>query len=279
MPAQTMSHHPSLRGRTVLITGGSRGIGRSFALALARAGARVAVCGRNAESLDRVLLDLRAQGALDPLAVVGDVSRRADSERIVEEVAIVGDGHHGAGVFLQEALQPGHAFGIQVVGGLVQQQHVGVGQQQAAQCHPALLTARQIVHVGIPGWQAQGVGGDLELALQIPAFCGVDGILQFALLFQQRVHLVVAHRFGEAVADGVEFLDQLQDRAHGLLDIAAHILRRVEGRFLGQVADVDAGLGAGLAMMVLVDARHDAQQRGLAGAVQAEHADLGAGEE
>lgn len=86
MPAQTMSHHPSLRGRTVLITGGSRGIGRSFALALARAGARVAVCGRNAESLDRVLLDLRAQGALDPLAVVGDVSRRADSERIVERV-------------------------------------------------------------------------------------------------------------------------------------------------------------------------------------------------
>ena len=83
MHVHAMNPHPSLRGRTVLITGGSRGIGRSFALALARAGARVAVCGREAESLDRVMRDLQALGALEPLAVAGDVSRRADSERIV----------------------------------------------------------------------------------------------------------------------------------------------------------------------------------------------------
>ena len=81
-----MSQHPSLRGRSVLITGGSRGIGRSFALALARAGARVAVCGRSAESLDRVLTDLRDAGADEPLAVAGDVASRSDCQRIVERV-------------------------------------------------------------------------------------------------------------------------------------------------------------------------------------------------
>ncbi len=46
---------------------------------------------------------------------------------VVEKVAVVGDGHHGAAVVVQEALQPGHRFGIEVVGRLVQQQHVGVG--------------------------------------------------------------------------------------------------------------------------------------------------------
>ena len=85
-----MTPHPSLIGRTVLIPGGRRGIGRSFALALAlaRAGAQVAVCGRNIESLDRVQIDLRAHGAVGPLAVVGDVSKCADSERMVERVPV-----------------------------------------------------------------------------------------------------------------------------------------------------------------------------------------------
>ena len=56
-------------------------------------------------------------------------------------------------------------------------------------------------------------------------------------------------------------------------------LRRVELRLLLQEADLDAGLRPGLAFELLVEARHDAQQRGLARAVQAEHADLGAGKE
>ena len=60
---------------------------------------------------------------------------------IVEEIAVVGDGHHGARVFLQEALEPAHTLGVEMVGGLVQQQHVGIGEQKAAQCHASFFTA------------------------------------------------------------------------------------------------------------------------------------------
>jgi hypothetical protein len=67
--------------------------------------------------------------------------------------------------------------------------------------------------------------------------------------------------------------------AERLLDIAAHVLGRIELRFLGKVADLDAGLRAGLAVDLGVDPGHDPQQRGLAGAVEAEHADLGARKE
>ena len=48
---------------------------------------------------------------------------------VVEEVAIVRDADHGAGKALQELLEPVDGFGIKMVGGLIEQQHVGLGQQ------------------------------------------------------------------------------------------------------------------------------------------------------
>src|SRR5215831_13252175 len=53
----------NLRGRTALITGASRGLGKSMALALAGAGARVALVSRDLDALDRVAGEVRALGA------------------------------------------------------------------------------------------------------------------------------------------------------------------------------------------------------------------------
>ena len=44
-----------LKGKRVIVTGGSRGIGRCCALALAREGARVCITARNQERLDEVV--------------------------------------------------------------------------------------------------------------------------------------------------------------------------------------------------------------------------------
>src|SRR5690606_16224279 len=67
--------------------------------------------------------------------------------------------------------------------------------------------------------------------------------------------------------------------AHAFLDRLAHGVLGVELGFLRQVADLDARLRARLTLEVGVDAGHDPQHGGLAGAVQAQQADLGAGEE
>lgn len=51
-----------LDGRRLFITGGSRGLGRQMALALAEAGADVVLTARTQESLDRTAADIRALG-------------------------------------------------------------------------------------------------------------------------------------------------------------------------------------------------------------------------
>ena len=69
-----------LRGATVLITGGSSGIGRAIARTLSDTGARVAITGRDEKRLTE------AAHALKALPVRADVSDEADVRRTYEEV-------------------------------------------------------------------------------------------------------------------------------------------------------------------------------------------------
>jgi NAD(P)-dependent dehydrogenase (short-subunit alcohol dehydrogenase family) len=75
----------ALNGKVALVTGGGRGIGRACAIALAEAGAEVAVCSRTAEEINEVADDLRAIGRRS-LAVVCDVTDAAQVRRMADEV-------------------------------------------------------------------------------------------------------------------------------------------------------------------------------------------------
>jgi NAD(P)-dependent dehydrogenase (short-subunit alcohol dehydrogenase family) len=74
-----------LSGKTVLITGGSRGLGLVMARELAREGAQIAICARDVEELERARMDLVRRGAR-VLAVACDITDRAQVEKMVQEV-------------------------------------------------------------------------------------------------------------------------------------------------------------------------------------------------
>lgn len=73
-----------LKGRTALVIGGSRGIGRAIAASLAREGARVALVARGEETLRATVAALRSAGA-EAHAIVGDVSTEAGAQEVVGE--------------------------------------------------------------------------------------------------------------------------------------------------------------------------------------------------
>lgn len=69
---------PSVRGKRVAITGGTTGIGRAIAVLLASEGAKVFICGRNADYLDDALARIREVGEVD-----GVITELSDPDNVL----------------------------------------------------------------------------------------------------------------------------------------------------------------------------------------------------
>jgi 3-oxoacyl-[acyl-carrier protein] reductase len=74
----------SLLGAVGLVTGGNRGIGRAIALRLAKLGAAVAICGRDAQALAATEAELKKSGS-QVYSQIADVSRSADVTSLVDQ--------------------------------------------------------------------------------------------------------------------------------------------------------------------------------------------------
>jgi short-subunit dehydrogenase len=74
-----------LHGQTVLITGGSRGLGLALAEEFAQAGARIAICARDERDLARARQQLERLG-VEVCAVACDVSKPEQVERLISSV-------------------------------------------------------------------------------------------------------------------------------------------------------------------------------------------------
>src|SRR5829696_6797987 len=78
------------RGRNVLITGGSRGLGLVLARQFAAQGADITLLARDGEDLERAVLDIASRGA-DVLGIACDVTDQKQVQRAVERSI----GRHG----------------------------------------------------------------------------------------------------------------------------------------------------------------------------------------
>jgi len=76
-----------LAGKTALVTGGSKGIGAAIGAALAREGVRVVLCARTTAEVERTAKAIAEATGSPTLGLTGDVTRREDVERVVEEAS------------------------------------------------------------------------------------------------------------------------------------------------------------------------------------------------
>ncbi len=171
-------------------------------------------------------------------------SSRIHSADVVEEVAIVRDRDDGAGYASRYFSSHAIGLGVEVVGGLVEQQHLGRLEQQPAQRHAAFLATRELVDMASHGGRRRASAAISSLRSRVPSrrrqsMASCSSACSSSSLF------ISSSSIGSAnfVRDLVEARDLREGSAR---PSSTTTLRTsfvgIELRFLRQVADLDAGL-------------------------------------
>lgn len=74
----------NLQGKTAIVGGSSKGLGKACAVALAREGVNVTICARNVDALHEAQKEIEALG-VEVLALNADMASAEDNRRIVDE--------------------------------------------------------------------------------------------------------------------------------------------------------------------------------------------------
>ena len=181
-------------------------------------------------------------------------------DRGVEQVAVVADDDHGARIVRQMVLEPQRALEIEIVGGLVQQQEIGGGEQGCGEGHPHAPAAGKFLT------RPRLVGGRKSQAAEDRSRpgrrrMGVD-VDQPGLDFGDPVRIV----------GGIGFRQQRVALQIGLQHHLDQAFRPVRG-FLGKAADTPARRNADTAGFGRQFAADRGKQRRFADAVAADEAD------
>jgi 3-oxoacyl-[acyl-carrier protein] reductase len=78
--------YPDLADKVAVVTGGSKGIGAATCVLLGHNGARVAVCGRDEQDIERVTSDTCDAGAVEAAGFAADLSEPEGVARLCDEV-------------------------------------------------------------------------------------------------------------------------------------------------------------------------------------------------
>jgi len=218
-----------LGGRTAVVTGAGRGLGRAAALALAEAGARLALLGRTAATLQAVAREIGAAGGTAE-AIATDVTDEAQLERAV---ALVDERLGGADILINNA-------GEAPVGPLLQTRAADIEQLLRLNVVAAMTCARL--------FGASMVGKRRGRVINIASVVGLSGesntcvyaASKGALIAFSRTLAVEWARYGitvNAVAPGY-FRTDLNAAALDDPEVGERLLKKIPLRRVGQPAEL-----------------------------------------
>ena len=84
--SESVPTYPDLAGKVAVVTGGSKGIGAATCVLLGHNRAKVAVCGRDLETIERVTDDTREAGAAEAIGIAADLTAEEGVIRLRAEV-------------------------------------------------------------------------------------------------------------------------------------------------------------------------------------------------
>jgi 3-oxoacyl-[acyl-carrier protein] reductase len=161
-----------ITGRSVLVTGGTKGIGKGIARVFAGAGANVVITGRNAELGEQAARDLSTFAGSVSFAC-GDVSDREDCRRVVAEAVERNGGLDvlcaNAGIFPQVRLSDLTAadideiFATNVKGCMLSVQAALPALQASGRGRVILTSSITGPQSGFPGWSHYGATKSAQL--------------------------------------------------------------------------------------------------------------------
>src|SRR5580700_2850692 len=73
-----------LKNKVAFVAASSQGLGKSVALELAEEGAKIIICGRNEEHLQKTKQEIENKTNIELLAVAGDLSDAAERDHIIK---------------------------------------------------------------------------------------------------------------------------------------------------------------------------------------------------
>ena len=206
--------------------------------------------------------------ALEGIAAPG-IHFQNPFRHVIQEIAVVRHHHQRAAELFEIFLQPRDRFGVEVIGRLVQQQRIRIGQQQTAQRHASLFAARKRAHIRVARRQPQRVHGALDLVVQTPQIARINQILQPPQLVIDLFGFLRAHVFAQLAA---QLVIAVQDGLRGrraIRHVAGHVLRLVQLRLLRQIPHANARRDDAFTVIILVQPGNNFQQRRFARAVPA----------
>ncbi|MPZ98429.1 MAG: SDR family oxidoreductase [Dehalococcoidia bacterium] len=149
-----------LSGKVAIVTGGSEGIGKAAAVSLAREGARVAICARRPDVLERAAEEIRAATGAEVLAVPCDVTDAARVQSMVQQVT---ERWGGVDILLNNA-GTSAAARFEDVADETWETDLGIKVYGAIYCTRAVLPfmkaagGGRIINITTPGGKAAGAG-------------------------------------------------------------------------------------------------------------------------